>query len=125
MSETMNAIDAATRRCNAAKLAREVLEMVAGEAPGDEAQHFWEVICKVAAPLAGIELVPPLSPQTKMTDDEARAFERLRVPFGIHAGAPVGEVPVDYWLAVTEGKFNNDLKRYLRSSYFQRRQSDD
>ena len=59
-----------------------------------------------------------------MDNMEATVFERAWMPWGKHAGVPVGEVPLDYLLAITESDFGTKMKRYLRSDLFAARQEE-
>ncbi len=66
---------------------------------------------------------PPVPKPHAMTDQEARDFEQTTVPFGEHKGRQVSEIPLDYWLFLTENEFSRQLFRYVRSDRFQRLQS--
>jgi uncharacterized protein (DUF3820 family) len=59
-----------------------------------------------------------------MTDAPAAAFEKTPMPFGKYQGEPVGDVPVDYLIWMTEGDFTTTMRRYLASERFQRRQAE-
>lgn len=55
------------------------------------------------------------------TDQQARAFGQTHIPFGIHAGALVDEVPLEYlvWLVDQPDDFKQKLRKYIRSKRIQ------
>lgn len=95
---------------------------------GEQPSRFWEVLARMAADRCdkAIGVLPKAivdgHSENKMNATEAQEFERVTVPFGKYAGQCVGDVPMSYWLWVTESDWNRDLIRYLRSDTFQQRQ---
>lgn len=100
---------------------RQDAETVA-ELAGNQPQRFWEVlkgICdgKLPKPTPAPERWPPLS------QAEALRFEATPMPYGKYQGQPVGEIPTDYLLFLTEGdEFSQRLKRYVKSPRFAARE---
>jgi len=104
----------------ASRAVDEVLELI-----GEQSPRFWWVLsCMAATKCEHVVIERQAAKAEQMTDDEIRAFERLQVPFGKHAGERVMDVPPDYWLAITDGNFNRQLSRYLRTKHFQNLQGD-
>jgi len=92
---------------------------------GEQSPRFWWVLAEAAAAKCDrIVIERQAATAEQMTESEIRAFERLQVPFGKHAGERVMDVPPGYWLAITEGNFNPQLSRYLRTKHFQNLQGD-
>ncbi len=51
-----------------------------------------------------------------MSDEESRRFGKTPMPWGMHEGQAVDEVPTWYLEKVTESdEFKNNVRRYLRS----------
>jgi hypothetical protein len=96
-------------------------EMVTEEGPDVVPERYWEVIATLAAKKIGRQLQEKAWAQPPMTMAEAVEFEKEVVPFGVHSGKRVREVPLDYWVAITKSKFNDKLVRYMRSDHFQHR----
>ena len=100
---------------NARKEAEALLEL-AGEQP----QRFWEVIAAAAISKLPPRPLPP-DRYPPMSEQEAIRFENESLPYGKHAGRPVGEVEFSYLLFLTEGdEFSKKLRRYVKSERFQR-----
>lgn len=104
----------------AGQYAREVAAMCA-----DQSQRFWESLkLQCEARLPQPEPEPDLHPP--MSEQEAIRFEAVCVPYGKHIGQEIGIVPCDYLLFLAEGdKFNNQVKRYVKSGRFQKRQDEE
>jgi len=99
----------------------EVIEMC-----GEQPEAFWRIMQRLVT-----EKLPPTMPtvvevivkDAPMRDNEARKFEEKAMPFGLHAGRAVGEIPPDYLIFMAEGtEFTKQLKRYCASAMFFRRQ---
>jgi hypothetical protein len=109
----------------ARKAVREIIDdcvpcLIAGVAE----DRFWELLATEAAAHLGMVLVPDTlaARNAGMSDEDAMKFEKVKVPWGAHAGREVREVEPRYWLAITEGEFQRRLAAYLRSRRFQERQ---
>ena len=59
---------------------------------------------------------------SKMTDFEARNFEKKEMPWGKHKGKEICQVPLHYldMIVNSEDPFKDDLARYLESQLVQR-----
>jgi hypothetical protein len=80
--------------------------------------RFWELVASMAAGRVGRELIPK-DANAKMTDPEARAWEKTtEVTFGKYKLMMVSQVPIDYWGAIFQSEFTTALQRYLRSDHF-------
>jgi len=126
MAEDKANLDALQANINARRQAENLLslvdELVEGVRPLSM-QRFWESVAAEAAARAGMLLVEDCPTTAKpMNDDEAMRFEASIVPMGKHLGEMVLDVPIGYWLAITENDFYRKLRRYLRSDRFARRQ---
>ncbi len=112
-------------------LADECLGLAREQFPGaSEAMltAFWEEAAKSAKEaLEALGVAPePSGPRlVPMTDQEARAFETTRLPFGKHVGRTVGDVLADDqgpsyldWLvqASEADRFKEDLRRFLANA---------
>lgn len=109
----------------AARQSADVILDLASEMQGSEEPRFWEHLAECAAGHTDYELVLKKERRsernTPMTEEEAAAFERTVVPFGIHAGEHVGEVDPEYWAIIAESAFNIKLVRYMRSQTYRRK----
>lgn len=93
----------------------ESLVALAGEQP----EKFWRLLADVVASKLPADIEPPA-----MTTEQAHSFERQPIPFGKHAGFPIGEVPVSYllWLTEQPDEFRTKLRQYVKTSVFAERQ---
>lgn len=91
---------------------------------GEKPQRFWEILAQHAA-----SQLPPKPAEHKpepMSDDEAKRFEEMLLPYGKHARKPVHEAPCSYLLFLSEGdEFTHQLRRYTASRYFAKRQDEE
>jgi hypothetical protein len=111
-----------TAREQAEALLNELVpELLDGVAP-ISMQRFWETIARYAAAKIGCVIVEDTPSVAPMSEDEAMRYEATRVPFGQYQGVLVREVPPQYWLIITESQFHVKLRRYMRSSRFERLQ---
>lgn len=88
--------------------------------PDANQERFWLLVAAEAAARIGKAIVDDGPLNSAMTEEQAVAFEREIIRFGMHQGKTVGEVSPDYWLGITETPFNKRLTKYLRSPYFNR-----
>lgn len=92
---------------------------------GEQPPRFWECLAEFAA----AKLPPKPQPVERLpalNEQEATRFESITMPWGNHYGKPVGEVPCDYLIFLTEGdEFSQRIKRYVKSRRFADRQEDD
>lgn len=85
--------------------------------------YFFESLCKLFSSHTSSSPGPEdVEDGDAMSQAEAIRFERRLVPFGIYQGQRVGDVPISYWINITEHEFPRQLRRYLASRYFQSRQ---
>ncbi len=95
-------------RIAARKLAKDVAEVVKGEASscGEDEKHFWSKLKELLFPPE--QLVE--KPLPHMSDAWRAAFEGRRVPYGKYVGDYVSRVPLKYldWLI---GQGRDDFKR--------------
>ena len=87
---------------------------------------FWVKMLEHVQAIVDQRLPPVVieSPNGPMRDDEAIEFESALMPFGKFVGVPVGEVPADYLLAITDSKFNRRMLRYVACPRFAARQEE-
>ncbi len=91
---------------------------------GEESPRFWEELARLAT-----EKLPakpaPVDPFGPMDEREAARFEVSEMTWGKHAGEPIGMISTGYigWLA--ENDFAIQLRRYVKSASFQRRQENE
>lgn len=97
--------------------ADEALELIAELAEaysGDGELSFWSRIRDKAT-----ERLPKKESPTKsdhaMTDGQAAMFEKSLMPYGIHEGKPIAQVPLEYldWLIGQQDDFKVQVRRYL------------
>jgi hypothetical protein len=91
---------------------------------GEKPARFWEVLAEHCAKQlpAKPEQVDPLP---AMNEAEAIRFEATHFPYGKHFGELIGTVDCGYVLFLTEGDaFSRNLRRYVKSDRFQRRQDE-
>ena len=85
--------------------------------------RFFELLAEFAVKKRGWKIVTGDEVHVvPMPFNEAFSFEETVVSFGVHKGKTVGEIPPEYWTAITESGFNKKLARYLASRRFQQRQ---
>ena len=96
-------------------------EAVTFDLPRSAHRRFWENIAREACQQSGFTLVKEID-SVVMTEEESLEFERTVVSFGEFRGHRVADVPISYWLAITESSFNVDLRRWMRSPRFRRLQ---
>lgn len=103
------------QRCEASKSAQAALELIQESVEGDE-QYFWTIIRNAALEKAPLEASGSFQVKP-MNDKEATKFEHEVMPYGEFKGKLVREVPLNRldWLAGTDDKFKEDLRRYLRN----------
>jgi hypothetical protein len=113
------------RNVRARNAVNELLTWVPTVVTPEIEDRFWEVLAEYAAARCACVLTPDTPPPADaMSMEQALAFERRTIPFGIHAGERVGSVPPRYWLNITEGDFQKELRRYLQSRRFLELQAD-
>lgn len=98
----------------------------AGRHLNEAALRFWQRVLENVLAVLPPEYHPKrvADRHSPMTDDESRIWERREtVPFGIHKGEFVREVPLEslVWLE-EQPDFRRELRRYLRSPRIQRQQ---
>lgn len=87
----------------------------------EEMRRFWMRLHESTSQLLN---VPPRvdshDHKDAMDNEEAKRFERLRMPFGSHKNKPIADVPLGYldWL-VGEPDFKRDVRRYLANPVVQ------
>lgn len=108
-----------------AELMMELAADAAADVPGQSVERFWETLSRMAADrlprrTANSHAAGP----TKLCDHAAAVFGRSLVParFRKYAGRRVDEVPLDYWVYLTEhaDEFLTTVRRYLASDRVQR-----
>lgn len=80
--------------------------------------RFWECLRDEIAQ----EIPPPVvSTPRQMTDAEIREFGRSTMPFGVHLGKRIDNVPIDYldWLLGNAAEFLVKVRQYLNSPRIQ------
>lgn len=87
----------------------------------DAAIRFWELLYVRFAEKAGKAEDQQQRKAFRMSDAESKAFDSVTVPWGQFKGKRVADVPLDYWIHVTEAPdaFKEEVKRYLRSGRIQ------
>ena len=107
-------------RIEARKFAETCLELCEPEPGKSELwqQVFWATIRK------GIDAKnpPPVLKEASpgdggpMSCHEAAEFESSLMPFGMHKGKPIADVPLKYldWLAGAPDNFRDSIRKYLR-----------
>lgn len=91
-------------------------------------EHFWRVLAELANERLDQKVKKPevVDPLPALTDEEAVAFERSVMTFGLYEGTEVGDLPVNYIISITEDSwFIKRLKRYAKSTLFKLRQEED
>lgn len=113
------------RNAEARKSARKLLDM-ANELVGPEVseERFWEILAEEAASRIGKVVADENPALLPMTDKEAAEFELTEFPYGAFKGDVIIEIPVTYFLSITESPYHRKLMRYLKSKAFARRQED-
>lgn len=79
----------------------------------------WERLAEIAAAKVGKKVVA--CDDIKMNKANALNFEKLSIPFGRYAGVAIRDIPIGYFVSITESSFNEQLKQYMRSDHFQQR----
>jgi 5-methylcytosine-specific restriction endonuclease McrBC GTP-binding regulatory subunit McrB len=80
--------------------------------------RFWECLRDEISK----EIPPPVvSTPRQMTDAEIREFGRSTMPFGVHLGKRIDNVPIDYldWLLGNAAEFLVKVRQYLNSPRIQ------
>jgi len=103
-------------RIDARKRASVVADLVSDEAivisePAREAFwiELWRLLGAQTRPPAGFRGEP-------MTDKQAKVFGAVLMPFGLHKGKRVDEVPLEYLERLTDpSSFLKEVRRYLAS----------
>lgn len=131
-TEQLSEIDSLEINVRVRQVVSTILDLCEDELAAIVAQHgpaaierFWVLLGYRATNKAGkIETPRPAQDKFKMTDEQAKLFGKVRVPWGKHLGKRVDEVELSYWFFIAEkpDDFRDDLKRYLRSDYVQREQ---
>jgi len=91
---------------------------------GEQPPRFWEVLAGLVA--TKLPLAPTkFDPFAPMDEQEAIRFEATIISFGAFQGQQIGVVEARYigWLA--ENEFAINLRRYVKSERFQRRQREE
>lgn len=89
----------------------------------EEEDTFWEVLAEEACyEVAKVPLSQKRHPV--MNYEESVSFENEVVPYGSYKGLKVRDVPISYWIRLTEGNFSKKLFKYVRSQRFLERQHD-
>ena len=80
--------------------------------------RFWETLRdEVALQLPAQVVVGP----RPMSDEEIREFGRSSMPFGVHCGKRIDNVPIEYldWLLGDAAEFIRKVRQYLNSPRIQ------
>ena len=111
----------------ARKSAQEVgkfIEWESSEFADDGARRiYFEQLLHEVASRCPEEMPKPTAPGVvPMTDAEATEFVLRSMPFGIHVGKRVGDVPLEYlaWLADQPCDFEREVKRFIKNPTIQR-----
>lgn len=114
--------DNVTRRVGARTHAHDLISFVESEVAMEQTTELRFVVLDALAKRFGT-IVREVVSEEPMSDAESKAFERQQMPFGMHSGELIADVPMDYllWLEC-EPDFRRDLRRYLRSDRIQREQ---
>ena len=125
MTESKQMVDAdnITRRIGARTHANELIAFIDSEVAMEQTTELRFVILDTLAKRFGT-ITREVVSEEPMSDAGSMAFERQQMPFGMHSGTPIADVPMDYllWLEC-EPDFRRDLRRYLRSDRIQREQT--
>lgn len=101
-----------------ARLAAEMIAELADEEAGKYGKRFWKELAKIV--MAHVpdprkrkrDKPKSVSP---MTQQEARDFGSVTVPFGKFNNVAVDNVPMDWLVWLADQTFVDDLRRYLES----------
>lgn len=115
MTAPIRAIDVAAN-INARIEAQGVIDLC-----GEQSQRFWEVLAEL------VESKLPAKPVqwsvlSPMEEREAICFEAQLMPYGQAEGTLIGTVDCDYLAWLIDNHFCRELRRYLKSDRFKRRQ---
>lgn len=80
--------------------------------------RFWESLRdEIAKELP----TPVVSTPRQMSEDEIREFGRSAMPFGVHCGKRIDNVPIEYldWLLGDAAEFIRKVRQYLNSPRIQ------
>ena len=115
----MNGDDKILKRKEARDSARTAAELVLGEAgrhDTDSQVAFWEEIGRLLPLPPSPVRHPGTTGIEPFNDAQARAWGKTRIPFGIHQGKRIDEVPLEYLEHIaTPNEFQKHLRRYLAS----------
>ena len=101
--------------------ARDLFAMIC---EGEQHPHFWQTLAGLVA--TKLPTINPPELEGAMDEDEAVKFERQKMPRGSHEGDEVGDVSCSYLIYWAEGdKFSYNLRRYVASKTFARRQQEE
>lgn len=100
-----------------AEVAFSLVTEAAAALPDELRQRYWEVLYFRVGEAAG-KVAPEEPGVTRMSDAEAKAFERTLMPWGkyIHKRiCDIDDLGYLFWLADKPDEFLDGLRRYLRS----------
>ena len=125
----MIADDTILNRAAARESAQTAAELVLSEAgrhDTDAQVAFWSEIGRLL-PLPPSPVRHPASTNVEpFNDAQARAWGKTRIPFGIHQGKRIDEVPLEYLEHIaTSNEFQKHLRRYLASPRIQQENEQD
>ena len=102
-----------------ARKSAETVAALADEEAKIYGKVFWEKLHKICCAYVPCkkEEVPTEGP---MSPDQAKRFGREVMPFGMHKGDKVDEVPLDMLSWYADQRFTDDLRRYLKSERIQK-----
>ena len=119
MTTSMTTAEILAANIAARREAEEILELI-----GEKPVRFWRALAfQVKA-----KLPPEPEPEQPelMSEEQALRFERTRVPYGKYQDCDVDMVPTEYLCWLIDGnEFTNNLRRYLKTERFKRRQADE
>ena len=111
---------------NQAEAAFRLVQETAALLCEEDARRFWKHFLGPIVKAATV--IEDNQPQANeaMTEDQAKAFERVRIPWGKESGISVKNIELEYlfWMADERDKFKEALRRYLRSDRVQREQEE-
>ena len=100
------------------RLAASLIELAGlDELPPNAQEGFWDELRRVMPSQPNGALS---TPTPAMSDEEAKAFEKTKIPFGQHQFTNYGQVPINYLSWVADQGIQ--LRRYMRSARAQKRE---
>lgn len=97
------------KRCDISQKVNSVLELLYAELETPEERAHAEAL------LHERFRAPKTESEDKMNYEQAKVFRETIIPFGLHRGSKIGEVPIDYLIWISDQtEWHKKVQRYIR-----------